>query len=519
MKNLLLSFTLLTGAINLSAQAGVLDASFANNGKLSISVTPLRNEAKSMVVQPDGKILAAGRAIIGVNYDFALVRFDVNGAMDGTFGLGGKVTTAIGSADDEAYAMALQPDGKIILVGRSFNGTEFDVALVRYLANGLLDTSFNFTGIVKTSTGPGNDEAFAVTIQTDGKIVVAGHSGNGADTDFMLLRLEANGNIDTNYGTNGVVHTDFSGFEDSAYAMSQQPDGKIVVAGQSFNGTDEDYALARYLTDGSLDTSFHNDGRQTTDFTEGANIYQDYGQALAIQPDGKIVVVGYAKKATSQTVITLARYAPNGDLDVNFGIAGKITAYVYSTIEKAQAVVVQPDGKLVVACTAFSSFYKNDFALIRFDGIGKPDASFGYNGKVTTDFQVSADHAMAVAMQPDGKILAAGDAFSNFAIARYLSGLNVGALDLPNPDPALSVYPNPVTQGAAILTYSLEKTDEISIALYDQQGQWIQTLLPTVRQEVGTYQIPIKFPIERSSGIYTAVLSSGSRKTGIRIVR
>ncbi|MBI5047674.1 MAG: hypothetical protein HZB54_01805, partial [Deltaproteobacteria bacterium] len=178
----------------------------------------------------------------GTDYDFALSRYDTNGALDTSFNTTGKVTTAIGTSLDEAYAVAIQSDGKIVAAGYSWNGTDYDFALSRYDTNGALDTSFNTTGKVTTAIGTGNDYAYAVAIQSDGKIVAAG----GTDNYFALSRYDTNGTLDTSFNTTGKVTTAIGTSTDAAYAVAIQSDGKIVATGISSNGIDYDFALARY---------------------------------------------------------------------------------------------------------------------------------------------------------------------------------------------------------------------------------------------------------------------------------
>ena len=203
------------------------------------------------------------------------------------FGSGfGKVITAIGTSDDEATAIALQPDGKILVAGSCFNGITFDFCLARYLASGTLDTSFNTNGKVITAVGTGHDTARAIALQPDGKIVVAGHCYNGSNDDFCLARYLASGALDTSFNTTGKVFTAIGSSYDEARALALQPDGKIVVAGRCSNVGDYDFCLARYHSSGALDTSFNTTGKVVSIFGSSSN---NEASALALQPDGKIV--------------------------------------------------------------------------------------------------------------------------------------------------------------------------------------------------------------------------------------
>ncbi len=190
------------------------------------------------------------------------------GALDETFNpafdVDGKVTTAILSGEDTAYAVAIQPDGKTVAAGVSHNGSNLDFALVRYNLDGSLDTTFDGDGKLTTAILSGHDVARAIAIQADGKIVVAGYSANGSNYDFALARYNADGSLGTSFDSDGKVTTAIFSGDDHARAIAIQSDGKIVVAGDTYNGSDYDFALVRYNTDGSLDTSFDSDGIATT---------------------------------------------------------------------------------------------------------------------------------------------------------------------------------------------------------------------------------------------------------------
>ncbi len=196
-------------------------------------------------------------------------------------------------------------DGKIVAAGYSGSGSNSDFALVRYNTDGSLDTSFGSGGTV-TQDIAANDLAHAITIQKDQKIVVAGYSGSGVSRDFALIRCNTDGSLDASFGSGGIVTTDIGGgAADHGYAIALQSDGKIVVGGYSYNGLDNDFALVRYNTDGSPDASFGSDGIVTTDF----GLADNEGYALAIQPEGMIVAAGYYYNGSNKD-FALACYWP-----------------------------------------------------------------------------------------------------------------------------------------------------------------------------------------------------------------
>jgi uncharacterized delta-60 repeat protein len=385
------------------AAPGELDASFGTGGTVITSFGGA-DVASAVAIQPDGKLVVAGRTNIAGNTVFALARYNANGGLDPAFGTGGLVTTDFGSTD-QAFAVALQPDGKIVTAGRRGS----DVIVARYNANGTPDALFgptNTPGRVVTNFGA-TEQALALVLQPDGKIVVAGRTNKPAPSgnfDFALARYEAAGTLDLTFGTLGLVTTDFGGSVDRAFAMALQPDGKLVVVGDS----DANFALARYNPDGSLDAGFGSGGKVITSF---GGI--DQASAVSLQPDGKIVVAGQTDTGISID-FALARYNPDGSLDGAFGSGGRITTNFTGTSDDlGSAVALQSDGKIVVGGTS-----DDNFALARYTPAGILDTTFGSAGLVTTNLG-GEDVLHAVTIQPDGAIVAVGESADRFALARY----------------------------------------------------------------------------------------------------
>ena len=326
------------------------------------------------------------------------------GDLDQSFGTGGKVVTRDGACS-QASALAIQyNDGKLVVAVDFWCLSPKTFALRRYNPNGIVDSSFGTGGKVTTDFG-GSSSAYALAIQADGKLVAAG----GALNDFALARYNSDGSLDSGFGTGGKVTTDFGG-SSGATALAIQADGKLVAAGVA----GDDFALARYNPNGSLDPNFGIGGKVTTDF--GGS---DRANALAIQADGKLVTAGVAGDH-----FALARYNPDGSLDSNFGTGGKVTTdFGDSNGVGARDLAIQADGKLVVVGTKVVGFLGNDFALARFNADGTLDSSFGTGGKVITshfpNFFADGEGASALAIQLDGKLVAAGFATSDIGLARY----------------------------------------------------------------------------------------------------
>lgn len=348
MRRLLVAVTLVCGLsffpqIALSTP-GDLDTTFNGTGKVITALGSGDNFGETVAIQPDGKILVGGYSNAGSYFIFALLRYNSDGSLDTNFNGAGYVTTGFGTVNDNAESIAVQSDGKIVLAGYTHNGSDDDFALVRYTSAGALDTTFNGTGKVTTAIGSDHDIAWSVALQSDNKIVAAGYSKNSTDNDFAVVRYTDAGALDTSFGTGGKVITPIGPGDDNGLSVAMQSDGKIVVAGHSYSGSKYDVAVVRYDSAGTLDTSFNGSGKVTT--TVGTEM--DAGQSVAIQSDGKIVVAGYSN-TSSKSSFAILRYNSDGSLETTFNSSGKFTTDIGTGEDVANSVAIQSDGKIVVA--------------------------------------------------------------------------------------------------------------------------------------------------------------------------
>jgi uncharacterized delta-60 repeat protein len=397
------------------AAAGDLDTTFNQTGRFVTAFGPAITDARAnaVAVQPDGKIVLAIKRDVQQNPTFALMRLNPDGSLDNTFSVG-IVVVDLGGAEAEARAVAVQKDGKIVAAGYGVFGPSIRFVVARLNPDGSPDTSFDVDGVALADFGPGKTAVgFAVSVQKDGKIVVAGGAGDPGFLDFALARFTPDGRLDPSFSRDGKVTTDF-GDDERSFALAIQKDGKIVAAG----GTGEDgadFELARYQKNGRLDRSFGGDGKVTTDFGG-----EELANALVIQKDGRLVVAGFSE-AADQGAIALARYQKDGRLDRSFDGDGKVlTDFGFHSL--AFGVGIEPDGRIVVAGAATPGT-EFDFLVARYQANGQPDPSFSTDGWLTTDFG-DGDLAFGVAIQPDGRIVAAGMTGENqgqVAVARYLA--------------------------------------------------------------------------------------------------
>ena len=395
------------------AAAGDLDPTFGGDGKVTTDFGPGQNSAEDVAIQSDGKIVVVGTANVGGGLEFALARYNPNGDLDTSFGNGGKVVTNFSRLVNLALAVAIQSDGKIVAAGFTSDPGERDFALARYNTDGSLDTSFGSGGKVTTDFFGNLDEARDVIVQSDGKIVLVGEAFLGpGDSDFALARYNTDGSLDTSFGSSGKLTSRFFGSSSIATAAIFQSDGKIVVGGSGPVG----FMVVRYNSDGSLDTSFGSSGIASSSFL-GAVF------AMAMQNDGKIVVTGIG----TSFVFSTLRYNSDGSPDTGFGSGGIVNEGFSGGESIPFGVAIQNGDKIVVGGVTQTNTTGRDFALVRYNNDGSLDTSFGNGGKVTTDFSNSQDMASAIAVQGDGKIVAAGTAEfnvggSDFAVARYDGG-------------------------------------------------------------------------------------------------
>jgi uncharacterized delta-60 repeat protein len=358
---------------------GTLDTTFGTGGQV-ITNLGLSSEIRSIALQSDGKIVAAGFLSNGANDDFAIVRYNSNGSLDTTFSGDGKLSTDLGSYDS-IYSIALQSDGKIVATGVSND----NFAIARYDTNGTLDTTFSGDGKLTTDMGS-SDGIQSIALQSDGKIVAAGYSGN----DFAIARYDTNGTLDASFDTDGKVTTNLGSIE-SINSIAIQSDGKIVAAGYSGS----DFAIARYDTNGTLDASFDTAGIVITDIASS----DDGFNSVLLQSDGKIVAAGYTDNAGFSYLMAVARYNTDGSLDSTFNGDGIALTAVRSSDDSATAVAIQTDGNIVIAGYSDSGLVY-EFAVVRHlgsssGGGGSGGGGSGGDNPVALDFPWVGDQSIS----------------------------------------------------------------------------------------------------------------------------
>ncbi len=431
MKNTLLFVRALPPVIMLgtagfaAGAAGDPDTSFGTGGGTVSSFSAGEDTAYALAVQSDGKIVVVGDASVD---DFAILRLNGDGTPDTTFGGAGTGKKIIDFGHiEQARGVAIQTDGKIIVGGAGVpGGTSRDFAVVRCLSGGGLDPAFNGGSVVTTDIQGGNvfnDQVYAMAVQTDGKIILGGSSR----TNIAMVRYMTDGTLDSGFGTGGKVFTAGStATEQQINALAVMSDGRIVAAGQSRTGANTDVLVARFLSNGTPDPNFGTGGKTVSPV--GAVNISDVGNAVAVLADGKVLVAG-----TSNGDLLILRYTSGGVLDTPFGgdgFGGKLAGYQNGT-ENGTGVVVQTDGSIIL--TGTTGFGGRDyFTAFRFSSAGVLDSTFGSGGGFAIGLTAGTDAAWTAKLQSDGKLLMAGvagtGATRDFGVARFET---TGPLTLP----------------------------------------------------------------------------------------
>lgn len=434
------------------AQAGMPDPTFSGDGISTFNFGGI-DAIQSIALDEDGNIYAAGYGVVGAGpyKDIAVAKFKSDGTMDPVFGGDGAVTTDLGYAyDDLGFAIALQPDGKILVGGSTFDGEVIKMCVLRYRGDGSLDPLFGTGGMVIIDFDGTDDAVRSLAVLDDGSIIAGGYrmeevTATMYKRNFAVVKLTSSGALDPSFGDGGKVATPFASDRHStAFSMAVQADGKIVMAGYSYVGTSANYqiALARYLGNGDLDPSFDSDGMVLV--STGVALGMAYGMQL--QMDNKIVLAGVIYDGFD-TDFGLMRFNSDGTLDNSFGTGG-ITQTTYGTGEEEAlySLIINWDGR-IVATGYMGNGSARRTVVLRYNADGSPDGLMGTGGIAVTDWSAEADGGNAVLIQPDGKILVGGyydfGPNNDLAVMRYLSDPSTG---IAATDSALfTIFPNPVT--------------------------------------------------------------------------
>ncbi len=383
---------------------GPYDPTWDENGVKAIFTDGATPTINDLLLQPDNKVLAVGVARTSGADDLLLVRLTATGELDTSFGEDGIVTTTLLNGG-ELYAGALQPDGKIVVVGSVMDGVSYKLLVARYSRFGLLDTSFGGGAGYVASSLSGYLFSYLqdVVIQEDGKIAAAGYGELPGDAQAVLARYLDDGSPDPDFGASGLVTPEVD--DNSAFrSLALQPDGSLVAAGFSeVMFSSQSFLTARFTSAGDLDPGYGGDGIVTTTINTRGE-----AESVVLQPDGKILAGGVS--GVGNYYFTLARYLDDGSLDPGFNATGVVTAAfgdASATTDEGNALALEPDGKIVLAGTTGGQAY---LAFVRWNSDGSPDETIGDSGRVNFAY-TNAAFGGGVVIQPDGKIVIGGGVY------------------------------------------------------------------------------------------------------------
>lgn len=505
--------------INIYSKAQVyLDDTFGDNGIVITDDSYHLELAYAIALQTDGKIVVAGNTSAASIEDFLVVRYNTDGSLDTSFGNNGFSIIDFGNNTECAYGIDIQDDGKIVVCGYTRdNGNNHDrFATTRLNTDGTLDNTFNLTGTRIEIIGFDNysyaRKGYDVEVLADGKIIVGGTSNE----DYAFVKYTTSGNLYSLFGSSGKVEYDLDGnYGEQAVAIGVDNNDKIVASGYSYRICTTEMGIIRLNSDGSIDNSFSYDGQIVPDIALGS----EYAKAMAFQPDGKIITVGYNKDTSGYYDIEVIRLTENGDLDNTFGTNGSVLQDFGYNENRAYAVAIEDNGDILVA-GSFGTISQYSLGLVRFKSDGSLDNSFGTNGLILSNVGSSSrDRIRALLIQPDGKYLAAGHAYKysgDFLVARYLPQeskiIEIGSSIIDQ-----NIYPNPSNESFINLEYELKKKQLVKIELIDINGKLINLLL-NEKSIAGKQNKTLAIPSDLQSGCYFVKITTEQNSLSLKLL-
>lgn len=483
--------------------AGSLDLTFNGTGKVVYDRDKM-DVYQDVKVQNDGKIIA-----VGISYTpsyssvIEVSRYLTDGSFDPSFGTGGHFNYSTG-IETGANKCIINDDSTILVCGYTTDYATYSMFILKLKADGTLDPSFGTNGVCIAETSPAEKNVFGMTMQGDGKILLAGYSVNGDYRNApVLLRFTASGALDTSFGTNGIATIPVTESDNDFSAVAVQSDGKIVAAGHISNGLSWfSLLIARFDTSGALDAGYGTAGVVNMNL----NNVDDEFFGMKLTSENEAILTGFTVSQSNMYYhLLLMKFDVNGQPVTSFGTNGSV---VYGNVPYTvgNSMALQADGKILIAgCTGQLQPSNNDWALWRFNSNGSPDAGFGTNGLVTTDFFGNADEALGIALHLD-KIVLAGKTrnatdYLDFAVARYDNDFNV-LVPVTSAAQDISIFPNPVKcNGTLRLDFEFQQSGNITLEILNFTGS-VTAIIPLGDQIAGPHSIKIGLPFGISAGMY-----------------
>lgn len=500
----------------LNAQYGALDPTFGDGGMVRTRYEPGYVTAYDVAIQPDSKILVTGQIYDSVSH-LAVFRHLPDGNLDVAFGDSGIAILPQSANGSFGYRLKLQPDGKIVVAGPANLGGYWDIAVARFLPTGKPDLAFGNGGIATLDISGQQDHLLGMALQPDGKVLVVGMTTK-TNTAFTLgmfvARFRSDGTLDNTFADNGVFTRSNPSFFDAANSVCVLADGNILIGGSHWLTTmsGSDYMFQCLSADGLPNPAFGDDGLLIYDFVFVESVY-----SMAVQPDGKVLAGG-----DSGDKLSLLRLDPDGGLEAVFGEEGRVELGFNNFICDGGTVALQPDGKILMT-SLVNVGMADDFGLLRLRPNGTTDATFGDEGWLTTTFGAGYyDWAYSVAIQPDHKIVMAGYSTNgpdtHISLARYLSNYEPPPAEIDTLEALIQLYPNP-TEGDATLEFWLGKETAVALDLYDAQGRLVQNLWRPETRAAGAYAEPLAIGDFVAAGTYFLVFERNGELRYLSVVK
>jgi len=515
-KTTLLILISLYGNALLLAQSGSFDPTFGTNG---IKITPVNSKdvyTSGLSVNQNNKILSAGSSGEDTYADMFVLRQNIDGSLDPLFGTGGKKILSISPTNDVCTFMKLDGQDRIYVGGYGWKtGQGNNVEVARLHSDGSLDLTFAGTGYISADFNTFYDYAYDLAIQQDGKLVIAGGTIAGDDEDVLVVRYLPSDLIDTSFNHTGWAKFDIWRSDEARY-VTMLPDQRILVLGVSgsANPLKTDIILLQLLPNGTADPQFGNNGSLIV----GISPVWNYPAGMVLLNDGKILIGG----TIGTKEFGLIRLNANGTFDGTFGINGVVTQVIANVQNNsASAFTLQEDGKILMA--GFSGKYPDyQSCIARFNVTGSLDSGFADNGVLFHDLSDSTNYWTNIVAISNERVLVSGNANNSMlydhAIAKLISNLSVGVLDVEREINELLVYPNPFN-AFETLEYSLTKSQKVKVSLYDNTGRYIQTLVPESERNAGMHREFLSINPEFPSGNYALMISGDGFIKSIKIFK
>ena len=500
-------------------QAGSPDVLFDGDGIVITDFNSLHDNSRKVLVQPDGKIVLVGWSGLNPLSDIALSRYNTNGSLDSTFGTGGRSTASVHS-NATGMAAVLQTDGKIVVAGMTDADTvagtyDNNMLVFRFNSDGSVDSSYNSTGYNEIDLGSTMDKGFSIAIQQDGKTLMGGYTQLAGTTATVVVRFTTDGIVDSTFNADGILITDIpSSIYEQITCMLIQPDGKIVCGGQTGAGSNTNNMLMRILSDGTMDSTFNGTGIATYSWQSSQNTTS----SIALQGDGKIVLSGHSY-INLDYKMCIERYDADGSIDSTFDQDGIVFPGFYFD-SYGNAVLIQPDSSILVAGHVSPTPYDIGFARHLPDGTvdssfginGKLEMSLGTGNDYIYSLALQNDGKIIAG----GSTYNTSTANLDFALLRLLNNLNVGIIDNEEQNNSLLIYPHPVA-GSTTIEFTLLKAQKLSAFLFDNKGRLVRTFFSDRFTPEGMNKEQLNLE-NVAPGNYVLQLKNSSFQLSIKIV-